>query len=79
MKWCNCLAFVLWKRWKYGGYIVERASHAHRWIPHFMWTASVEGCVLEEYVPLEPKKDWRALIDALCFKGEVRIKTGDKD
>lgn len=46
----------------------------HGWWPHFLHADSIDGILVSEYAPIEPK---RLLVPPPIFKGEVRYKLED--
>jgi len=58
---------------KNGGYIIMRKSK-FGWFPHFLWTESIDGLELIEFVPVNPK---HKKMPPPIFKGYVRTKSSD--
>lgn len=70
----NCFMFAVRKWWREGGYIAIRKSR-HLPILHFIWVKSLDGCEIQHYVPVEPRKGLRGLCHKMHFEG--KIKTTD--
>jgi hypothetical protein len=45
MKLSNCIVFALSRVWRKGGFMLMRRSR-YTWVPHFLWTPSVDGLLL---------------------------------
>ena len=80
MAYSNCLivALALWQR--HGGYVVIRRSR-HTWVPHFMWTKSIEGLEVIEYKPVKPHRGrlFKLLpVRAILFRGRMRRGVGEE-
>lgn len=75
----NCLIFVIKKVWQKGGYIIVRKSR-YTWVPHFIWTQSIDEVEIEDFVPLRPINN-RFLrlfpVFVLVFRGRIRKQKGD--
>lgn len=81
MAYSNCLivSLLLWRR--HGGYLIVRRSR-HTWVPHFMWTKSIEGLEVIEYKPVAPHRGWLFWllpVRAILFRGRLRRGVGEKE
>ena len=77
MEYGNCLFYVIEKfRENDGGYILIRKSK-HAPTLHFLYLDKLpDDNKALHFVPDNPKRGWRALIDMILFKGHEKI--GDK-
>jgi hypothetical protein len=79
----NCLFWALRRWWQYGtahSYLIIRKSR-HTWLPHVMWTKSIDDVYVEEYKPVDPaqgKLFRRFPFPALMFRGRVRRGWGEE-
>jgi hypothetical protein len=81
MRRSNCLvvALVLW--WRRGGYLIVRKSRT-TWVPHFMWTRSIEGLEVIEYKPVRPLRGRLARwlpVHVVLFRGRLRRGVGEEE
>ena len=47
-------------------------------VPHVSFAPSIEDFYVEEFKPLEPKRGWSGILDALWFRGRVRKGKGEE-
>ena len=76
----NCWAFVIAK-WLEAGprktYITINVS-PHGPIPHVRFAKSIDGLQVSEFIPIKPKRGWKAILDSVKFKGRVREGEGEE-
>ena len=73
MVYGNCWSFAVGKWLKdprYTYLVVRMSRHAN--VPHVMFSESMSGANLQEFVPLKPQYGFKGFIDSLWFKGHVR-------
>lgn len=79
----NCLIFALWLWFQNGtgtSYLIIRKSR-HTWLPHVMWSPSIEQTYVVEYKPVDPAqgKWFRAFpVPAVFFEGRIRKGWGEE-
>lgn len=70
----NCLVWARRMYWRHGGYIAFRPSLYTRLIKHRLWSPDL--VTWYSYNPVNPKRGWRAVLDCIWFRGEVRRGDG---
>lgn len=72
MKWGNCLLYAV-IRWALEGGRIELGWTSIRVkLPRF-WHISRDG-IKTRFDPINPKHGCKALLDKLCYRGEIRRK-----
>src|ERR1700682_1412194 len=67
----NCICWVIFLVRKRGGYLSGRQSIHNPLIFHTFWSRDQK--TWWSYAPINPKRGWRVMIDALWFRGHVVI------
>lgn len=83
MKYGNCLIFALYLWFKNGtahSYLIIRKSR-FTWVPHIMWTKSIDSVYIKEYKPISATQRrlarWFPFI-TLLFRGRIREGVGEE-
>lgn len=74
MRLGNCWLYAFPRWWRKGGYLVVCWSPRNRYIPHAMWTDSLQGVTVHEFIPDRPRTGLVGLLFAIVFRGRVRVR-----
>jgi hypothetical protein len=80
MRYSNCLLVALALWWRRGGYLVVRRSRT-TWVPHFMWSPSIEQIEIVEFKPVKPLRGRLARllpVHVIVFRGRLRRGRGEE-
>lgn len=75
---CWSFAFPRWLDDPSKSYLVVRTTHHRAPIAHVQFAPSIEGLEVEEFVPLNPQRGWKAIINSFWFKGKIRKGLGEE-
>jgi hypothetical protein len=76
---CWTFAFAKWlKKGPRNNYLIVRLSR-HTWVSHVFFAESIDGLMVEELKPIDPKKGWRGLMRVFRHKSRIRKGFGEEN